>query len=597
MILIGDTVKYFKNENLYLFLMIASIYILFSNGRITTSMDVDVLNYAKDFYETGSFGSDKALASGIVFSPYTEKFYPMEGFGVVLPYTLSYGFSKIFGIDSIFPVYMTNQILSALSVLFLFMTLKLLTCRKKSLFLSLTYALATPIFVHSKYLLPEPVTMVMFSGAFYFYFKYFIQSKKNIDLFFSLLFGSFSLICRPDSPIFVGLFSLLILVKLIKERSSKSSYIFSISGLVIGVAIFSIVNYSKFGSTIETGYTLTRDAQSEAILKKIESFSKKRDTVYKELEKLFNKDKESEATKLKYAEYQDIEYALKTQDKFFKDIERMKKEHGSTPNTIEKNSVGDFLYGIVLSTIYPNRSIFFLSPVLLLLIPLGFSFFRKYRVESIGILTIMAFYLSLYSLRAPLSYAGSAAWGVRYLLPMYPLMFIMLSGKIPERLSANHLYKRVIYLLFAVSIIFQIIGSSVNYQSVQMPLEYACKQKFGTDDMKWARESRKELMTTYRASLLRNNLSIISGKPPIVLESFLGKDIYKRIEKSGQIPGGVNDWFFKKTLFDKDGDRSSNNSLFILLFFILTGLFLFSVYNLYNLFFNKIESRVEKSVK
>ena len=72
-------VKYFKSENTYLFLMIAAIYVIFSNGRITTSMDVDVLNYAKDFYETGSFGSDKALASGIVFSPHTEKFYPNGG--------------------------------------------------------------------------------------------------------------------------------------------------------------------------------------------------------------------------------------------------------------------------------------------------------------------------------------------------------------------------------------------------------------------------------------------------------------------------------------------------------------------------------------
>ena len=86
-----------------------------------------------------------------------------------------------------------------------------------------------------------------------------------------------------------------------------------------------------------------------------------------------------------------------------------------------------------------------------------------------------------------------------------------------------------------------------------MPLEYACKQKFGTEDMRWARKSRKELMTTYRASLLKNNLSIINGKPPVVLKSFLGEDIYKKIDRSGQMPGGVNDWFFKKVLIDGEG--------------------------------------------
>ena len=589
--------KFFKSENSYLFLFILGIYILFSNGRITTSMDVDVLNYAKDFYETGTFGSEKALASGIVFSPHTEKFYPMEGFGVVLPYVVSYGFSKIFGIDSTFPVFMTNQILAAISVLFIFLTLKLLTCRKKAFFLTLVYGLATPLFVHSKYLLPEPVTMVMFSGAFYFYFRYFLSSKKGIDLFISLLFGSLSLICRPDSPAFLGLFSLMVLIKLIKEKELGGVYLHSITGLVVGLLIFGGVNYSKFGSVIETGYTVTRDAQSEAILTKIDDNVKKREVVYKELEVLFNEDKESPKTKEKYLEYQEVDQTVKSQEKFFKDIEKLKKEHGSVPNTIEKNSVGDFLYGVVLSTIYPNRSVLFLSPVLLFFIPSTISFFRKRKIEAIAIVAISLFYLGLYSMRAPLSYAGSAAWGVRYLLPIYPLLFILFSGKIPDKLSNNHLYKKGIYLLFAVSVVFQIIGSSVNYQSVQMPLEFACKQKFGTEDMQWARESRKELMTTFRASLLRNNLSIIGGKPPVVLESFLGKDVYKRIDKSGQMPGGVNDWYFKKVLGSGEGVNPSSRSLFILLFLFLVGMVGFAGFKLYNLFLKEDQSGIEKSVK
>ena len=52
---------------LSIFVFFMSIYIMFSNQRITTSMDVDVLRYASEFIETGTYGSELKLSAGIAF--------------------------------------------------------------------------------------------------------------------------------------------------------------------------------------------------------------------------------------------------------------------------------------------------------------------------------------------------------------------------------------------------------------------------------------------------------------------------------------------------------------------------------------------------
>ena len=76
------------NSDLLVFIFFLSIFIIFSNARITTSMDVDVLRAAQNFIETGSYGATNKLSSGVTFSPKTSLFYPQEAIGVVSVFSI-----------------------------------------------------------------------------------------------------------------------------------------------------------------------------------------------------------------------------------------------------------------------------------------------------------------------------------------------------------------------------------------------------------------------------------------------------------------------------------------------------------------------------
>ncbi|MBN1967976.1 MAG: hypothetical protein JXR48_14180 [Candidatus Delongbacteria bacterium] len=578
--------KILKNDAFLLFILVLSVFVLFSNKRPTTSMDIDVVNAAKNLYETGSYGAESALSSGIVYSPKTDKFYPLEGPMVVIPVYLTYSFSKLISSDSLFPMYMTNQILSAFAVMFLYLTLKIVTCRKKSLVIALLFAFATPVFVHSKYLLPEPATMMVFSGALYFYFKYFYDGFKPIYLNFSVIFTLLSLHARPDSPIFVGLFSFLIIAMLIKFKKLKTHFFYFFIPALFFLAQFLVGNYSRFGSIFETGYTVKRDAMTSTLEVKIQSQQNELDELYDILKIEYDKNPKGDLTANLYAKYQAKTEILKSREKFYKETKNREKEYGAKPSTIQINSIGNYFYGLILSLIYPNRSIIFLSPFIIFLIPLTISFYKKYKFETLFILGTFFLYLSLYSLRAPNSYAGSAAWGVRYLLPMYPLFFILFGAKIPEFYKKTLLYKMVLPALMGLSVIFQIIGSAVNYQSVQMPLEYVCKQKYGTSDMTWAHESRKELMTSFRASLLLNNLNIIFKNPPSVMKYYLDQQTYKRIKSENLMNSEINDWFFLDLLTEGDLAKVEKPSLFKLLLLIIIATAIYSGFSLFKIIGN-----------
>ena len=512
---------------------------------------------------------------------------------------------------------MANQFLMAIVMLFFYKTIRFFLSRKISFLYTSILGVATPIFVHSKYMLPEPILMLAISGAIYFYFKSFyskntvekderttnesvskVKDKQNISLFVSGLFIGFSLLTRPDAPILWVLFSLLVLLKFYIEyfKETKNKFLtksfFYLLGVLIFSLFFAVSNFVRYGSITETGYTIDRDVMMIALENNIQKLKIDQEDSYKIASKLYSKDKESAETKEAIYELNLLKTEFDSKNKYLEETKKNIEKYGVKPNTIDNNGFTNYLYGVYLTILNPNRSILFLSPVLIFLFFGIRKFYSKFKSETIVFAMIFFAYLTLYSLRAPLSYAGSAAWGVRYILPMYlffGLFFIGLGDYTSLFDKKWNKLKISFYSLFLISIIFQFIGSSINYQSVQMPLEYACKQKYGTSDMTWAHESRKQLMTTFSASLLLNNVNVLNGTLPSVLQENLPSSTILGIKSNYEKTAvtGPNDWFFYELFFpnsDKNQNRLTNRienkGSYKFFFIILIGLLISSSYML-----------------
>ena len=537
-------------QNALLFLLFFSIFTLFSNGKTTTSMDIDVLNYAKNFLETGNIGSPYMLSGeqGNVFSNKKDLFYPLEGTGVIAPIVATLSFSKLFSIDSLFPVFLTNQILSALSLMFFFMTLKLFISDKKAILYTLLLGLATPIFVHSKFLMPEPVTMVAFTGAIYYYFKAFkYDSTSKYSLLIAGLLTGFSLLCRPDAAIFYLFFSGLIFIKLF--INDKKNLIKRILPYAAGLAVFSIVfawqNYDRFGSIAEFGYSLDKDTHQNKLKENIAKMDDKIIPIYNKAKKLNETKPNSNETKEAIIHYNKLAQAKASKEKYL----NYRIKNFSFVTAEKGNLITTYFQGLYLILLAPNRSILFLSPFFLFLIP-GFIYnWKKRKLEVIAFSLIFFAYLSLYALRAPLSYAGSAAWGVRYLLPVYFILGLGFIGlEKSGLLDRKPFLVKLLITLGSISFVFQIIGSAVSYQTIQMPIEFSHKIKSGDANMDWASNSRQQLMTDPSAALLINNLQVISNSIPQSVKANLPQTTIKELIQIKNGEKQLNRDFFSKAI-------------------------------------------------
>jgi len=565
-----------KLSGLLLFIFFLAVYMLLGNGKLTTSMDIDVIRYAEELIESGDYGSVNKLASGVTYSVKTGLFYPLEGIGVVIPVVIAKYISKIVTQDSDYFLFMSGQILTALAMLFFYLILKAFVKPKRALIYTLIMGLATPILVHSKFLMPEPVTMLVFMSSIWCYIKYFYKQGSHYYLLAGGIIAGYSLLCRPDAPVFFLLFSLLTVIKLWQHEISaffKKLPWFASGLLVLGV-LFSINNFQKFGKIHEFGYTINKEeakAALEADLKKLEPELQK---IYNDASVLYAKDQNAADTQAKIEEFKKAQQLYESKKSYLADL--VKDFSFVTFN--KDNIVSTYFYGLYLILLNPNRSIFFLSPVLLfLLLPLP-TLFKKYRTEAIMFGVMIGAYISVYALRAPLSYAGSAAWGIRYLLPTFMLAGLAFIGleETPFYQKKEKILGKMLLGLGALSLIFQLLGSAVNYQSVQMPLEYACKQKFGEADMTWANESRGQLMTDASASLLINNWQILRGKVPQVLRSNLPAETVAMLENSDQLESGINDWLFYDVIVKKQtriegASTSKLGGLFFLLIIAAAG--------------------------
>ncbi len=510
-------------------------------------MDVDVVRYASEYAETGDYGSEIKLSAGVSFSPKTKLFYPQEGIGIVVPLTMFVHISDIVSPDSQFVLFSFNQVFSALSVLMIFMILLLYMSKKKALLYSTLFALGTPLFVHSKYFLPEPLTLLSIISSVYFLIK-FLRDKKAFYIFFAGLSAGYSLLTRPDAPIFTGIFIVTAFYYIVQQ--DKKLLIRNVLSLMIGFSIFSAVfvisNYQRYGSALETGYTLDRNEVKSSLETEIP-------ITYEKAAAAYQADQNSKETSILVQQFQ-------SQQKYLEDLNKVINEYGVGNTAFYSSGAANFFHGIYLILFSPNRSVFLLSPFLILLLFSLRKYFRKYRIEFLLSGSIIAGYLVLYALRAPLSYAGSAAWGIRYMLPVYPILFLSVIFFDRSEVLQNKVFRNIFYFLCAISILFQIIGSSVNYQSVQMPVEYKSKKIYGDKDMTWAQESRKSMMTDFSSSLLLNNARIMTG-------------VLTPEQKEYGVDTGPNDWFFYQVIKGEgrlvQGKEHSLGNFKLILFLLL----------------------------
>jgi len=184
-------------------------------------------------------------------------------------------------------------------------------------------------------------------------------------------------------------------------------------------------------------------------------------------------------------------------------------------------SVGDTIKGFLGMWIIPNRSIFLINPVLVLLLFALRDFWKKFRFELMVMGFLFLEFTYLYCNRGPLSFTGSAAWGVRYMIPMVSLMVLPIGLFLDTIFSQNRKgWKRVFVILLTVSFVIQLVGSSVNYQTVQMPAE----RHFGGS------EARLKLTMDPSWSLLWRNIEILVRYGP---QDFMFYNFIRR----GDVPG------------------------------------------------------------
>ncbi|MFO7810010.1 MAG: hypothetical protein R6V47_01385, partial [Candidatus Delongbacteria bacterium] len=355
------------------------------------------------------------------------------------------------------------------------------------------------------------------------------------------------LLTRPDAPLFAAIFFILSLYTIL--RSDKlllfKNTIFLILGFSVFSAVFMISNFQRYGSITETGYTLDRNEVKSALQKSMP-------LAYEKAVKAYQQDESSRETAIFVRQFQD-------QQKYLEETEKILSEYGEKSTAFYTNGFLNFLHGIYLILFSPNRSVFFLSPFLFLILVFSFRFYKKFKVELLLSGLMVSSYLVLYALRAPLSYAGSAAWGIRYLLPVYLVLFMSAIFYERSEFSKKLTIRRIFYSLCIISVLFQLAGSGVNYQSVQMPLEYKSKQIYGEEDMTWAHESRKSMMTDFSSSLLLNNTRIMLGN--LTPE-----------QKAYGVEPGPNDWFFLQVIKGKGMLLRGKEHLtgnFKLLFFLI----------------------------
>lgn len=118
------------------------------------------------------------------------------------------------------------------------------------------------------------------------------------------------------------------------------------------------------------------------------------------------------------------------------------------------------LKGLLFS---PGKSFFLYSPPMILGLLSAVPFVRRHGVRTIGILTIIAVYFTIYA-KKPAWHAG-AGWGPRYQVLVIPLVMLILAPLIQKAIEQHHRWARyALIATFALGIFFQLLAVSKYFE-------------------------------------------------------------------------------------------------------------------------------------
>lgn len=472
---------------LVLFIFLLSLYILTTAGYPTTSMCSSMFFTAKSLIEEGDLALDNpTLETGIGKD---GKYYIYEGLAVIIVVAIFTAVSRFIGL---FPhgVFVTNHMLTAIACIILFLIGRELKYSKRtSLVIALIYGIGTMAWVHSRYLMPEPLTTVVYLSAFLFLLKY--KHKEELKwLFLCGCFTGLALIVRPDAPLFIlGLGIGVLALLYIQHRDGKKDVGSIVKGILLFglpviffLAIYAYYNYARFGHVLELGYSTkgqvdeTREA-SESVPR-----------------------------------VPGIADTLKGR------VDETSEGYGYIPRV---RGITDTFVGFAGMWIIPCRSIFFINPVLIFIFWAMKDFWKKYRFEFIIIGIIFILHVFLYSNRGSIGFPGSSAWGVRYMVPMISFMVIIMGMFVEKVISGRHKksYSKIFTTVFIISVLFQLIGNSMTYHATQISLE----EQYQTEEEKW--KARKTMNLNPRWNLITQNTKwLLSGRTDLMYYNYLDRE-------------------------------------------------------------------------
>lgn len=416
-----------RQYELLLFIFLTSFYLLTAVGYVSTSMGVTAYETAKSLVEEGDLALNQpTLETGIGKD---GKYYTYEGLGFILIVTIFFTVTRFFGVHPSQWGIFTNQILTPIACVLLYLLGRELKYSKKtSTLLALIYGIGTMAWAHARYLMPEPLTTVVYLAAFLSLLKYKNRRQSKWLILCSCLTG-LTLMIRSDAPLFVFGMSIGVLILLYGEYRKNAGEFQSvlrkgllfITPLILCSGIYVYYNYARFGDIFELGYSTKAEVVEESV--------------------------------------------------------GGEKAH-------EIVGIGDSLLGFAGMWFIPCRSMFFINPILIFIFWALKDFWKKYRFESITIGVLFVIHVLIYSNRGPGGFPGSSAWGIRYMVPMTSFMVIVM-GVFVEKVIAQPKKSKLLrffILVLTVSVLFQYIGASMNYQVTQGRLE----DELRTSGDKWA---------------------------------------------------------------------------------------------------------------
>ena len=462
---------------LFIFLFLASLYIITTAGYPTTSMGVSAVFTAISLIEEGDFALDEpTLETGVGKD---GKYYCYEGLAFILIVSFFYAFSILIGLGTNGFIF-TNQIITPIACVILFLLGKELKySTKTSIILTLTYGIGTMAWVHSRFLMPEPLTTVLYLTAFLFLLR-FKNTKNEKWSFLCGCFTGLSLLVRPDAPLFalsIGAGVFMVLYSFYRQKNKDlwctvRAVILFVVPLILFSCVNAFYNYTRFGDFLEFGYST------------------------------------------KVQEVTGSDEGLRGYSLF---------------------GISMMLQGFAGMWIIPCRSIFFINPVLIFIFWAVKDFWKKFKFEFVIIGTMLLLHVLFYTNRGPTAFAGSSAWGVRYMVPWVSFMVIVI-GIFVDRIMRDRKRKPVLkyfILVLILSSTFQFIGSSQNYQDTQLRLEKEYNDK-------WT--ARRMMNMNPKWNLIIQNLKLLrSGQTDFMYYSFLTRDdfIWKKLSWSDKAPPWV----------------------------------------------------------